>query len=169
MSVIDCIYEIFDSISTIEDLERLLKNGVDPNAKDNRGSTPLHIAVSNYCDIKIIRVLLEYGANPNEKNTRGSTPLHVTDCNIELIRLLLEFGANINEQNEDGDTILHYASACGSIKMETVKLLLEHGADYTITNDQNESCLEDIPASKRDILIQKHYRPPLEIKDPGFE
>lgn len=48
----------------------LLSNGADPNAKDNRGSTPLYYAES----IEVVDLLLKNGANPVHVDDIGMTP-----------------------------------------------------------------------------------------------
>ena len=49
--------------------------GVDVNARDNRGNTPLHWAVSDGHDIAA-KILIEAGADVNVKSKDGSTPLY---------------------------------------------------------------------------------------------
>ena len=55
----------------------LLDAGVDPNAKDDSRSTPLHVAVSTTGPTQgpIITRLLDAGADTNTKNENGLTPL----------------------------------------------------------------------------------------------
>ena len=52
------------------------------NAKDSKGSTPLHILISHY-NLKsaekgeILRLLVQSGADVHAKDTLGDTPVHI--------------------------------------------------------------------------------------------
>jgi hypothetical protein len=62
--------------TSLQRLQFLLDNGVDPNSKDpDRGATPLHYA-ANKGNIDAIEMLVDAGADPNMQNKRGRTPLH---------------------------------------------------------------------------------------------
>src|SRR6185436_8448927 len=75
----------------------LLDHRADPNARNARGETPLHLAVfsDRTPERQVIRALIRRGADPNAGREDGSTPLHVaagfgTEASV---RALLDAGA----------------------------------------------------------------------------
>ena len=98
-----------------------LKEGLDPNARDHGGDTPLHYAATKpWPDgAKVVRLLISAGARCDARSNDGDTPLHVAagtgDATfslaeaVETVRLLLDCGANPNRRNNDGNTPLHTA------------------------------------------------------------
>jgi len=51
--------------------EILLRSGASPNARDEKGQTPLHLTLSP----EVARLLVKYGANINLRDKDGETPL----------------------------------------------------------------------------------------------
>ena len=91
-------------------VQQLIASGADPNAKNDKGSTALTIAVL-MDKPDIARILLNAGADINAKNDVGATPLMAaaTGGSVEMINLLLQYNADINAKNDRGDTALDYA------------------------------------------------------------
>ncbi|KAH9988736.1 ankyrin repeat protein [Russula vinacea] len=109
-----------------EMVQALLDYGVDVNAQNDFGSTPLNFAVLN--DSRVIRLLLIHGADPQISEQEGLTPLHRASQmgRIEIARVLLEFGASVDVGDKRGRTPLDVASEEGHD--EIIQLLMEHGA-----------------------------------------
>jgi hypothetical protein len=62
------------SSGSVEIIRMLLRHGVDVNAVNLNGSTPLHCAAGNY-RAEAAAILLEHGANPNALDHKYKTPL----------------------------------------------------------------------------------------------
>merc|ERR1719412_3055461 len=95
-----------------EQIERLLANGINPNAADEHKRTALHISASKgYA--KCVDILLQSGANPNLKDLLGNTPLHLAACtnHIEVVTLLLRAGTNVGTLDNNGRTPVQLAQS----------------------------------------------------------
>jgi ankyrin repeat protein len=119
--------DLIESDRRVAALE-LIAEGVDVNAAQGDGTTPLHWAAYNL-DAALVGVLLAHGAKPDAKNIFGASPLSeaVKAGNAQLVQLLLKAGAEVDAPNGDGETTLMLAARAGSVAV--AKLLLEHGAD----------------------------------------
>ena len=109
----------------------LLDYGLNVNALDDLGSTPLNFALeyrSEVIDPRFVRLLLDHGADPNVPGWRGITQLHRASQSgrIEITRLLVEYGASVEVRDKEGRTPMDVAS--GEQREEIIKLLLEHRA-----------------------------------------
>jgi len=89
----------------VEDLRRALKH-LDPDSRDERGNTPLHLAAHRSSEglreearEEVVRALLEAGADPDPVNDWGDRPIEAAlrfgFYGVAL--LLLEAGANLPE------------------------------------------------------------------------
>jgi ankyrin repeat protein len=94
-------------------IEHLIKCGVDVNAKDSYGNTPLHYA-ARLKNPELIGMLLDAGADIDTANKKGCTPLRemllAKPCNLDTIELLLYRGANMNHPGAKGITIRDYVN-----------------------------------------------------------
>lgn len=94
---------------SIEIIEFLLAKGLDVNALDFDGNTPLHHACNNWehpdIQTEIIKLLLEHGADVSMKNKKEITPLGIldrikTDIAPELIPLLKSYAKKKESHND---------------------------------------------------------------------
>ncbi|KAF9882871.1 hypothetical protein FE257_004928 [Aspergillus nanangensis] len=99
----------------------LVAKGVDVNAVENDGTTPLYIAALRN-DTKTAAVLLNSGADVDLQDFETWTPLHYAawEGQLEMAKLLLENGANVHAETDEGETALFYA-----FKYNELKRLLE--------------------------------------------
>jgi ankyrin repeat protein len=73
----------------IEAVTLLLDTGLDINATNNDGQTPLHAAVASITEARaLIRFLVAQGADPNIKNKRGQTPLDAARAGVRVGTLI---------------------------------------------------------------------------------
>ena len=96
-------------------LDFLISLGVDVNAKDVAGCTPLHHCCTHegkYVSgdvLKMAKTLIKAGANVDAKNRLGYTPLQycVMNGKVELINLLFDNGADPYIENNDGQSAFY--------------------------------------------------------------
>ena len=86
----------------------LLERGFDPNARDPKGRTTLHLAAmgSGFHELEVVKLLVANGADPDCKDlSHGNTSLHIAAlCDFEEAYRLLqdEPGGNVDSMNSDG-------------------------------------------------------------------
>ena len=79
-------------------VEFYIKHGVEINAQDMYGMTPLHYALRSK-NIDAAIALLKAGANPNLPNERGITPLSYINGfpeRLDLLQLMLDNGGDVD-------------------------------------------------------------------------
>ncbi|NXM80762.1 BARD1 protein, partial [Oenanthe oenanthe] len=102
-------------------VEELLKNGAEPNVKDNAGWTPLHEAC-NHGHREVVELLLQHRALVNTTGYQNDSPLHDAARNGHqaIVELLLLHGAAREAVNIFGLRPVDYAE---SDKMKSVLML----------------------------------------------
>lgn len=108
----------------------LLERGVDLNAQDNLGRTPLHLAAAQAQGHVLTRLLLSRGATVDLRDEQGMTPL--LSAAPASIKLLADKGANLSAQDTGGNSALHWAAYRKSY--EAGNILLSLGAPLDIQN-----------------------------------
>nr|WP_315178326.1 ankyrin repeat domain-containing protein [uncultured Cardiobacterium sp.] len=84
-----------------ESIEYLIRHGLDVNAQDRYGMTPLHYAMRSK-NVAAATALLEAGADPNIPNIENVTPLACIGGMPEqlgLLKLMLDKGGDVNYFN----------------------------------------------------------------------
>ena len=112
----------------LQEIHRLLAQGVNVNSRDDDGYTPLIWAqLGNQPEA--VKLLLDRGADVNAQDGAGYTALHQAAMagRDSIMEVLLERGAFVDTRNRNGWTPLMDAAAYG--KVIAVEYLLAKGAD----------------------------------------
>lgn len=112
--------------------QQLLDAGANINDGNEKGSSPLSIAIYGTPDLNIIKFLISSGANVNHSSNHGFTPLMETTVNfgstiaipnkIAAAKMLLQAGADPSLVDNSGKTALQHA--INSNFAEMINLLL---------------------------------------------
>jgi ankyrin repeat protein len=110
-------------------IAKLLKQGADPNLRNDANATALMWAAK---DLEKTRLLVDHGADVNAKSDDLRTPLMIAARRpgaAPIVKLLLDHGAsaNPNARPETESSPLTEAATAGDA--ESVELLLKGGAD----------------------------------------
>ncbi len=147
----------------------LLERGMDIQAKDNSGRTPLFRALCNNGltgqdePRTMIEFLMDEGADIETRDNNGNTlvlrsshSLYTTDyrpINGMSLRLLLENGVDPDASNDAGDTLMALAVQNGD--WPTVNILVEHGADTSMQDSGGNTLLHFAAQQSRAELVEQ--------------
>ena len=111
--------------------------------KISDNGTALGLAVSEGCNLEIVKILLQNGADPNI-SCHGSTSIQEITSkrtfNVDILHELLKYGAKINHLDENGYSPLN--DMCGkSQNVNAISLMIQYGADVNFKNQDGESPL----------------------------
>lgn len=126
---------------SIGDVEMLLGQGTNVDAKDDIGECPLHLAVRRG-DSQLVKILIDTNANVDAKSQDGLTPLYLfsqwkDEKHLDIAEMLIEAGADVNKKpSKNSWSMLHYAAAGG--KLGLTKLLLKSGANPNENNNRDQ-------------------------------
>ena len=128
--------------ATSESIKNKLEIPVELDIKDNRGQTPLFLALIHCDDPEVIKLLLEAGAETNIFNAEGHTPLTsmLLKFQVENIKLKIQYLLQYSNPNlynpANGMTPLAVAVNTQDDE-EIIKLFIDAGADVNFADDRN--------------------------------
>lgn len=135
-------YNLIRSVNenSIEEIRSLISAGAEVNFVNNRGESPLFLAMKSG-NREIIDLIISAGAELNCTNSSNESPLMIAvrENNFPLVQKLVKSGADINFKTPEGRTALFECTASG--KTEIYSYLREKGADITVVDSYGETLL----------------------------
>jgi ankyrin repeat protein len=129
------------AIGDIAEIEKLIKEGENPNLQDSNSRTPLIVAAYRKHH-EAVRALLRLGANPNARDLQRFDILTIGAVNndLELVKLALEGGTDPRAVagNYDGTALI---SAAHLGHVEIVKALIAAKANLDHVNSMGWTAL----------------------------
>ncbi|EXL42962.1 hypothetical protein FOCG_14520 [Fusarium oxysporum f. sp. radicis-lycopersici 26381] len=134
-----CVLHYLAKFTGPPDVAKQLRNlGLDPNARDEHGQTPLlHATVAGL--VKMVRLLCESGVGVNMPifdDDKTAFFCAVRLKTVDAVQVLLHYGADLHHRGHSGRTVLHYHEAAykamgnGSADAARInKLLIACGAN----------------------------------------
>lgn len=131
--------------------EMLIGSGADANAVDDRGCTPLALAVGSN-SFKAVDFLLKNGADVNARDHEGKTPLHMVSAIVgdrstpgqvtKMTEMLIQNGGDPNARDNKQRTPLFFA------RLDCMAPLLAAGADINARDEEGKTPIFCVKSQK---------------------
>eukprot|EP00386_Alphamonas_edax_P001801 GDKI01005416.1.p1 GENE.GDKI01005416.1~~GDKI01005416.1.p1 ORF type:complete len:470 (-),score=60.58 GDKI01005416.1:428-1837(-) len=165
-------FDIFKSLLDSDVVAFFLEGGMDVDALNERGQTPLTMA-AKFGYLGTVRVLIKNGANVNSTDNDGHTPLYaaVDSGNVQVVRELLKQKANVNTQYENEATILHIAVARHRLQMSEAlaKSLIDAKTNVNAQDKSGNTALhlavQQFSAGISEVLVKRGANPDILNKE----
>ncbi len=155
------------------EIQSLLRQGADVNARDNDGNTALHYLLTAGENIDArLNALLAAHPDVNLATHKGTTPLMILDVcrdpkeRVSRVKKLLELHAKVDLKDAVGKTAaMRYVEKDDNA--EALKLLLDAGANPKLKNKDGKTLLQLAQEYKRTAcirLLQDRLTPPSPAK-----
>lgn len=133
-------------------IQRLLKQGVNVDARDEKQRTALLLATWEDHP-KVAKVLIDNGGDVNAQDQQQDSPFLVAGAQgrIDILKMTLAHGADLKSTNRYGGNALIPASEKGY--PEAVRLLISAGIDVNHINDLGWSSLLEVAILGKDTTI----------------
>lgn len=117
----------------VDQAQKLVIAGADPNEANQQGETPLTISARRG-DVSMVRMLLTHKALPHSRG-KGTPPLHAcaADSTLNVMKLLVAAGADVNEKSSMGRTAIHCCAEQGQVR--ALDFLVTHHGGYLAARD----------------------------------
>lgn len=152
--------------TTTQQVQTLIKQGANVNARATGGITPLMRAsmaqnsrTKNF-SVHVIEALINAGADVNAQDSSGETALMYAafiSPSYSSILTLVDAGANVNIQDSSGRTALIHALITRKPNLGVIMALIQSGANFYIRDKKGMTALDyakDINDSKiREIFV----------------
>ena len=118
----------------VDGLRSLLNDGVNINAKDEDGKTPL-----DYANNEVAKILINHGAKTSDELKADERKLvdAARDGDIQKVKSYLAIGIDVNTIDEDGHIPLHW-----NVNNEVVKLLITKEANVNAISKHGRTPLD---------------------------
>jgi ankyrin repeat protein len=127
--------DIFNAVRTnqLAEVEKYVQAGTDINAANERGFTPLILAVY---------FLIEKGAHVDAQDKNGNNALMGATFKAypHMVKILIDKGAKVNQVNFNGASALTFAATFGQVKI--AEMLLQQQADKSISDNLGKTALD---------------------------
>jgi len=186
----DAYQEFFQAVGRDDDrgVAQWLAKGFDPNARDPKGQTALHLALRDQSPRVAEALWKNQALDVNASNADGESPLMMAALrgDLDWARRLLDRGAKVHQE---GWSPIHYAATGPQARVvgllldrgapidalspnrstplmmaarygtqESVELLLTRGADARRRNDLQLDAVDFARQSGRDFLVEQLQR-----------
>jgi len=156
----------------IDQIQVLIAQGADVNAKNNSGQTLLHLACRTG-NKEVAVLLIDKGADVDAETELGWTPLHDASTlgNHDIVKLLIDKGADVNANRAQSPafpraaffvipnakdnirvTPLYLATLYGG--KNVIELLISKGADVNARNEIGQTALHRAAKSKSKDVVE---------------